>query len=299
MMKLYLVPPLLPTWVHPTVHPHSLAVDAYLRMCNVPCEREALSNPGLTPTGDEAPVLCINEGVATSGMEDNLLKLQRMGYKLEQDDLLTPLQKAECSALTALIVEKLWKCQLFDLWSEVENYESFTRITYSHVVSFPLKWWLDRERKKNMQEYLTLSGYDDSEKVKRTAKEIYEALSVRLGDDKHFFFGDSPTTFDCIVFGFLQTQACKEIPQSIIQDFLFSHKNLVDFCNRITENWYMSGVDDANLVKNNLNYKPLLTYISKKEDQGIPSQERNSLVILGTMAAIFVYLAFFQDSKSR
>jgi hypothetical protein len=121
-------------------------------------------------------VLSIDEGVAISGLEDSLHKLRKMEYKLEKDELLSALEKAECVALTALVTEKLWKCQvglvyllltfqLYDLWTEVENYETFTKISYSHNASFPLKLWLDRERKKNMKEYLTLSGYDDLDKV--------------------------------------------------------------------------------------------------------------------------------------
>lgn len=56
--------------------------------------------------------------------------------------------------------------QLYDLWMEVENYETFTKLCYSQPASFPLRWWLDKERKKNMQEYLKLSGFDDVEKVR-------------------------------------------------------------------------------------------------------------------------------------
>jgi len=113
-----------------------------------------------------------------------------------------------------------------------------------------------------------------------------------------FFFGDQPTHFDCIVFGFLQTQSLKDVCKSHVSGFLLSHKNLVEFCNRILENWYVpeggSGKDHK------LDYRPLADWTTKKtkkeQSQGSSQEWQSGLIVLAGLAAIFVYTAFIPTS---
>lgn len=51
-------------------------------------------------------------------------------------------------------------------------------------------------------------------------------------------FTSSPTTFDCIAFGFLQTLGFKELKQSWLGDLVQGKKNLVSFCNNFIGNSY-------------------------------------------------------------
>eukprot|EP01126_Amoeba_proteus_P044610 TRINITY_DN4963_c0_g1_i13.p1 TRINITY_DN4963_c0_g1~~TRINITY_DN4963_c0_g1_i13.p1 ORF type:complete len:194 (+),score=40.31 TRINITY_DN4963_c0_g1_i13:501-1082(+) len=134
------------------------------------------------------------------------------------------------------------------------NYESFTKQAYATGLSFPLTWYFPRQQKQTTLDYLSFDGFNDEDKVKQVANEIYTTLSNRLGE-REFFFGDQPSRLDCFVFGFLRTQALKDIPKSHLQDLLLSHQNLVDFCNRILANWYPqeSGMN----LNYKLDYKPL------------------------------------------
>lgn len=56
--------------------------------------------------------------------------------------------------------------------------------------------------------------------------------------------------------------------------------------------------EEKGLLRNNLDYKPLINYSKKKQDKGMHEQEKkSSYVILGGLAVIFVYAAFYQNSS--
>lgn len=70
-----------------------------------------------------------------------------------------------------------------------DNYDNFTRLAFENSYSFPLNILMKQQRKKAILNHLDHIGYNSKEKVERIAKEIYEALSNKLGE-KEFFFGD-------------------------------------------------------------------------------------------------------------
>jgi len=148
-----------------------------------------MPNYAFSPSG-EFPVLTVNGGAGISGLYDIFRTLHKMGYQLKRDIELASNVSAttEILALSSLIEDRLYKCQLFDLWGEVVNYEAFTKFAYSQKYSFPLNWWIPRQRKQSVLTYLSTDGLDDVEKVKRVAEEIYSALSRRLGDEDFFFW---------------------------------------------------------------------------------------------------------------
>jgi hypothetical protein len=45
---------------------------------------------------------------------------------------------------------------------------------------------------------------------------------------------------------------------------------------RITENWYVAGIEEANAIKNTLDYKPLLVrlFATRPQCLGLPTQKR-------------------------
>jgi len=119
-------------------------------------------------------------------------------------------------------------------------------------LSFPLNWWVPRQLKTNVIQQLQQQGFsiENKEAVYESAQECYEALSARLGD-QYYFYGDEPSTLDCIVYGFLMTQYSARLPKNTLHVFISGYKNLTDFCNRITNLYF--GLNSQNL----LNYQPL------------------------------------------
>lgn len=197
-----------------------------------------------------------------------LCELTSQGYVLEKDEQLSPLQKVEGEALTSLVVEKLFKCQVLQLtfkalltkalrsldrgW-KLRNLHK-TQLLASRLFSATMvvrqrekeeharvpkvEWiWRYREGKRSLapRSYFRIGQKDSQRNLRSTLRQAWRWALLfwwSVWKPCRFISRFSPTTFDCIAFGFLQTQACKDIPKSHIQEFLFAHKNLVDFCNR-------------------------------------------------------------------
>lgn len=200
-----------------------------------------------------------------------------------------------------------------------------------------MSWWIPKRKKTQITEYLSVGGFNQLEHVKKEAARIYQILSTRLGD-RTFFFGDEyvtlfthllisarPSSLDCIVFGFLQTQTIPHLPKSVLSELLCSHRNLVNFCNTINSAWYTDGLyfprclishispDIKNPVP--LNYKPLevffglnlfthfsfQAYTKEKETPAaiVPLERKSSLIILFSLVAMFAYTAVWNHQAHQ
>jgi len=183
-----------------------------------------------------------------------------MGYILPGDTALSEVEKFDEIAFRTLVEEKLFKFQLFNWWVEIENYETFTyHIFFAHK-SFPLNFWASKQMRNKIISQLELVGMTSKTKVYEDARKYYAVLAAKLGD-KEYFFGDQPTTLDCIVFGFLMTQMVPKVPKDSLFQIICSHKKLVEFCERIDRIYFSS--ENASL----LNHKPLEEYTQKKEEK--------------------------------
>jgi len=108
--------------------------------------------------------------------------------------------------------------------------------------------------------HLELVGMTSKTKVYEDARKYYAVLAAKLGD-KEYFFGNQPTTLDCIVFGFLMTQMVPKVPKDSLFQIICSHRKLVEFCERIDTIYFSS--ENASLL---LNHKPLEEYTKKKNE---------------------------------
>nr|KAF6441565.1 metaxin 3 [Rousettus aegyptiacus] len=112
--------------------------------------------------------------------------------------------------------------------------------------------------------------------IYRDAKECLNLLSNRLGTSQ-FFFGDTPSTLDAYVFGFLAPLYKVRFPKVQLQEHLKQLFNLCRFCDDILNSYFrlsLGGVSptgqemvDANLQK--------LTQLVNKESNLIEKMDDN------------------------
>lgn len=184
-----------------------------------------------------------------------------------------------------------------------DNLECFTLRAFETEYSFPLSIWMRHQDKAKHFEFLRTIGYDTKEKVETIAKEVINVLSTKLGENE-YFFGDSPTTFDCIAFGFLQTLGFKELKQSWLGDLVQGKKNLVSFCNNFIGNSYFP-LKGERKMDQMLKLKPLQDFCEKEnrlaeENSLVSEMERRSIInIVGAGVILFVYLVVRQESKTQ
>jgi len=261
-----------------------------MRMCKVPFDTQDVNEQN-SPAG--LPALAVNHGQVVTDCRDIIKLLSKMGYVLDRDRNMTAQEKADMLSFTSLVEGKLYYVQLFNWWLEIENFSRVTHNIYGNKLSFPLNWWLPRQMKKNITQNLEHIGFGvgNQKKVYEIAQECYEALSAKLGT-QYYFFGNEPSTLDCTVYSFLMTQYAGRLPKNNLHTLISGHKNLVEFCNRMTKIYY--GVDSQNL----LNHRPLENLIKKKEKpQKSPAEKEeennSSLAILWGLLAVALYTVTF------
>ncbi|KAM4707445.1 metaxin-3 isoform 1-T1 [Discoglossus pictus] len=112
--------------------------------------------------------------------------------------------------------------------------------------------------------------------IYRDAKECLNLLSNRLGSSQ-FFFGNTPTSLDAYVFGFIAPLYKVRLPKVNLQEHLKQLSNLCQFCDKILSGYFIQSnaglvpgaqdAIDANLQK--------LTQLVNKESNLIEKMDDN------------------------
>ncbi|NWX58445.1 MTX3 protein, partial [Promerops cafer] len=173
---------------------------------------------------------------------------------------------------------------LHTFWIEAENYCSVTKPWFASRIAFPLSLYLPGKMSREALNRILLTKggpplYSLTEveaQIYRDAKECLNLLSKRLGTSQ-FFFGDTPTTLDAFVFGFLAPIYKVCFPRVQLQEHLKQLPNLCRFCDDILTCYFRltvsghspAGQDtaDANLQK--------LTQLVNKESNLIEKMDDN------------------------
>lgn len=154
--------------------------------------------------------------------------------------------------------DTLYNLQLFNWWIDKGNYESVIHQSYSRSINFPYNWILPRRMKQNIEKKLELLNIKDENIVYQEFEDIYSVLSKKLGKKK-FFFGDKPSSFDCIAFGLLTTQYYAPFKNNRLRYLISPYKNLKEYIKRILFDYF-----NIEMVKT-LNESPLESWIKKNK----------------------------------
>jgi len=198
------------------------------------------NNPWKSPVG-EFPVLKSGEDVLTTSSKI-------MDYLREKnfnaDYQLTAKQGADTLAFVSLVHSKLYPAVSFTFWVDESNYTKFTHPWYARRLPFPQNYFvpgrISRQTKQQICEGIYSEQTDDLQlenKLFKDALECLKLLSTML-DDKEFFFGDSPTTLDAVVFAHLAVIWKAPLPNNKLNNYLQGYDNLCMFCGRILQRYF-------------------------------------------------------------
>ncbi|XP_027527305.1 metaxin-3 isoform X3 [Neopelma chrysocephalum] len=238
-------------WGLPSVHPESLTVMAYAKFSGAPLTVNTISRSWKAPKGD-IPVL-ISEDKVISQPAKILNFLRKQKYNADYE--LSAKQGADTLAYIALLEEKLLPALLHTFWIEAENYCSVTKPWFASRIAFPLSLYLPGKMSREALNRILLTKggpplYSLTEveaQIYRDAKECLNLLSKRLGTSQ-FFFGDTPTTLDAFVFGFLAPVYKVCFPRVQLQEHLKQLPNLCRFCDDILTCYFRLSVSDPALI---------------------------------------------------
>ncbi|XP_058425128.1 metaxin-3 isoform X3 [Diceros bicornis minor] len=104
--------------------------------------------------------------------------------------------------------------------------------------------------------------------IYRDAKECLNLLSNRLGTSQ-FFFGDTPSTLDAYVFGFLAPLYKVRFPKVQLQEHLKQLSNLCRFCDDILNSYFrhsLGGISPAGQETVDANLQKLTQLVNKESN---------------------------------
>ncbi|XP_028178156.1 uncharacterized protein LOC114365717, partial [Ostrinia furnacalis] len=175
-----------------------LAVQAFLKMCNLPFEVEMRWNAEfMSPSGRVPFIKC--GAFVVSELEPVVQFAANKGVSLCAR--LPAEEKAEMRAYMSLITNVLVNAELYISWLDDETFNAVTKVRNSSVYPWPLGWIQTRAKRNAVAKRLkALHWHDKSlEQVLADVEQCCNSLSQRLGE-RDYFFG-TPTPLDALVYG--------------------------------------------------------------------------------------------------
>ncbi|XP_022817109.1 metaxin-2 isoform X2 [Spodoptera litura] len=213
-----------------------LAVQAFLKMCNLPFEVEMRWNAEfMSPSGRVPFIKC--GAFVVSELEPIVQFAANKGVSL--CGKLSTEEKAEMRAYMSLITNVLVNAELYISWVDSETFNAVTKVRNSSVYPWPLGWLQTRAKRNAVIKRLkALHWYDKTiDQVLADVEQCCNSLSQRLGD-KDYFFGNSPTELDALVFGHVFTIITTRLPCRKLADTVRKHESLVALAKRVDEHYF-------------------------------------------------------------
>ncbi|XP_010899555.1 metaxin-1a isoform X2 [Esox lucius] len=230
-------------WGLPSVNTECLIVLAYAKFSGAPLKIHKIGNPWRSPTGS-LPALKTSENSSLSRPSEIIIHLRKQKYNADFD--LSAKEGADTLAFISLLEEKLMPALVYTLWIDPKNYVE-TRRWHAKHAPFPLNFFLPGRMQRQQLERLRLirgdqelaAGEEVERELYRDALECMNLLSQRLGSNK-FFFGDSPSSLDAFVFGYLVPILKMKLPNGKLQQHIKSLDNLSHYCSNILALYFPS-----------------------------------------------------------
>lgn len=212
-----------------------LAVQAFLKMCNLPFEVEMRWNAEfMSPSGRVPFIKC--GAFVVSELEPVAQFAANKGVSLCSQ--LSSEEKAEMRAYMSLITNVLVNAELWISWIDDETYNAVTKVRNSSVYPWPLGWIQTRTKRNMVAKRLKALHWHDKtlDQVLADVDQCCNSLSQRLGD-KDYFFG-TPTELDALVFGHVFTVLTTRLPRRRLAETIRKHAPLLALARRVDETYF-------------------------------------------------------------
>ncbi|KAJ1919994.1 hypothetical protein H4219_001655 [Mycoemilia scoparia] len=228
-------------------------VKTYLRLCNTNFGIRITGDPGVSATGS-LPLLRDNNDLAESGYDHAIQYLERQGHNLDRS--LSKIQKAEALAYSTMVREGFSDLLDYEWFLVEENFIHNIRPGLAKLVRFPASYIVPSHFKQRATKRISYCEWSntitkqqapksngnpgtftnlESTKLISEARKYLDALRDKLGSQE-FFFGTSPTGFDCICYGYLSLGLYSELKHAILAPLIKDeYPTIYEFCERMSE----------------------------------------------------------------
>ncbi|GMR42004.1 hypothetical protein PMAYCL1PPCAC_12199, partial [Pristionchus mayeri] len=213
-----------------------LAVQTFLRMAQLPIQNKQRPNTEfISPTG-EVPVLQIGSVLIPgfTGIVD-LVRKKEAGLSSH----LTDVQKADMAAQIAVIDNILRKVEMYIVWVHEETYSMVTSTRFGSVYKWPLSRVLPALKRREMRDKLGSIQWANKTlvDVMEAADKAFRCLSSHLAT-QDFVMGSRVTEADALLFGHLFAILTTRLPTMELSNALRKYPNLVEYTERIENEYF-------------------------------------------------------------
>lgn len=225
-------------WGLPSIDTACLEVMAYAKFSGAPLKTREVRRPW----SGSLPVMRHGPQTKLTRFQDVVAYLRKQNYSA--DVQMTAQQASDATAYACMLRHKLKPALMYQWWVDAQNYVELTRPWYARALGFPLNYVLPGQMQRSATAALNtkLDGFDlEGEQAQialfREAQECMTTLSQRLGKEP-FFFGQSPTSLDAVVFAHLAPLLQAPFPSNALQNHLKACDNLAAFVTRIMQRYF-------------------------------------------------------------
>uniref|UniRef100_H0VIF1 Metaxin-2 n=1 Tax=Cavia porcellus TaxID=10141 RepID=H0VIF1_CAVPO len=205
----------------------SLAVQAFLQMCNLPVKVVFRANAEyMSPSGNTF-YSCGNQVVSELGPIVQFVKAK--GHCLS--DGLDEVQKAEMKAYMELVNNMLLTAELYLQWCDEATVGEITHARYGSPYPWPLNHILAYQKQWEVKRKMKAIGWGN-----KTLDQVLEDVD-QLGTQP-YFFNKQPTELDALVFGHLYTILTTQLTNDELSEKVKNYSNLLAFCRRIEQHYF-------------------------------------------------------------
>ena len=220
----------------PNASPFCLKLETYLRMANVPYEIPPVTMAAFSkaPKGKMPYIEDNGKLIADSAFIIAHLKA-RYGDPLDAD--LTPEQRAISQAFTRLLEENLYWAVVYARWIEPAGW-AITRPAFFNTMPAPFKWFVPTLARRGLVKSLHGHGMGrhSREEIYAIGQRDITALADYLGEKK-FFLGESPSSVDATVYGFLANLIWAPI-ENPLKEHAKQYPQLEAYCTRMRDRYF-------------------------------------------------------------
>lgn len=213
-----------------------LSVKAFLHMCGLKFTTELRVNAeAMSPSG-KVPFIQVG-AFLISEMEPIIACVNTRGLQLSTT--LTDVQKSELKAYMSLIGNTLVNAEHYLAWVDHAVSNEVTKPRYGSMYRWPLSKVIPWQKQREVKARLSSLGWT-SKTFEEVCDEVYtccQALSERL-DKQRYFFGETPTELDALVFGHLFTLLTTNLPNNEFARIIEQFSNLKKFCERVDKTYF-------------------------------------------------------------
>ncbi|XP_059479615.1 metaxin-1 [Neocloeon triangulifer] len=257
-------------WGLPSIDLDCLRVMTYARFCGAPVTHRVVRTPYFSPSG-KLPVFRHGPNNVLTDFDEIVSYLHAKNFGTD----LSKAQSCETVSYSAYLEEKLLPALLHTWWLDEKNCLELSRPWYAKTLRLPFNFFYPGQYQHNAKLRIDTCYIGTPNEIEtqifNDAEQCLNNLSQKLGDSQ-YFGGTRPFSLDATVFAYLAPLLRAPFPSNRLQNHLKNSKVLVEFCKRISQNYF-----ENSFIKFDSDKKKTEA-TSKETEEDFPNQKRNWLV---------------------